>query len=112
MTDRIRQEYSWCGDLDEGIRRAVRTTGMAVSFTATTLIGGIIVWSLSQLRFQAEMARLLSILMAVNMLGAIFLVPACFSILRPSFFAASLSKETDQPEAGEAAPQAAMSSAG
>ena len=35
ITDRIRQEYSWCGDLDEGIRRAIRTTGMAVSFTAS-----------------------------------------------------------------------------
>ncbi len=113
VTDRIRQEYSWCGDLDEGIRRAIRTTGMAVSFTATTLIGGIICWSLSQLRFQAEMAQLLSILMAVNMLGAIFLVPACFSILRPGFFADSLNKDTEEQEPGQkSAPQAAMSSAG
>ena len=60
VTDRIRQEYAWCGDLDEAIRRAIRTTGMAVSFTATTLIAGIVVWSFSNLRFQAEMAQLLS----------------------------------------------------
>jgi hypothetical protein len=96
ITDRIRQEYSWTGDLDEGIRRAIRTTGMAVSFTATTLVGGIGAWILSNLRFQAEMAQLLVILMVVNMLGAILIVPAWFSILRPGFFAASLSREIEQ----------------
>ena len=96
ITDRIRQEFSWCGDLDEGIRRAIRTTGMAVSFTATTLLGGIVWWSFSELRFQAEMAFLLSILMVVNMLGAIFIVPSFFSIIRPRFFAASLKHQTEQ----------------
>ena len=97
ITDRIRQEFSWCGDLDEGIRRAIRTTGMAVTFTATTLVGGIVWWSFSNLRFQAEMAFLLSILMVVNMIGAIVLVPAVFSIIRPRFFAASLSAQNEQP---------------
>ncbi len=97
ITDRIRQEYSWCGDLDEGIRRAIRTTGMAVSFTATTLVGGIVCWSFSNLRFQAEMAQLLSILMVVDMIGAILLVPALFSILRPRFFASSLQAVKEQP---------------
>jgi predicted RND superfamily exporter protein/acyl carrier protein len=102
ITDRIRQEASWAGNLDEGIRRAIRTTGMAVTFTATTLVGGIIAWSFSNLRFQAEMARLLSILMVVNMVGAILLVPSWFSILRPGFFAASLSARTEQQNEVEA----------
>jgi predicted RND superfamily exporter protein len=112
VTDRIRQEYSWCGDLDEAIRRAIRTTGMAVSFTATTLIAGIVVWSFSQLRFQAEMAQLLSILMGVNMLGSIFLVPACFSIVRPKFFSASLAGGGEQHEVSGEQPKAAAGSAG
>ena len=110
ITDRIRQEASWCGDLDEGIRRAIRTTGMAVSFTATTLVVGIGAWIFSNLRFQAEMAVLLVILMVVNMLGAILVVPAWFSILRPAFFAASLTRETEQPNL-EAERQAATGSA-
>ena len=101
VTDRIRQEYSWRKDLDEGIKAAIRTTGMAVSFTATTLVGGIVWWSLSNLRFQAEMAQLLSILMVVNMIGAIFLVPSLFSILRPKFFAPSLN-EAPEPQDREA----------
>ena len=97
ITDRIRQEASWAGDLNEGIRRAIRTTGMAVSFTATTLVVGIGAWIFSNLRFQAEMAVLLVILMVVNMLGAILVVPACFSIVRPRFFAASLTRRPEQP---------------
>ncbi len=101
ITDRIRQEASWCGDLDEGIRRAIRTTGMAVTFTATTLVGGIIAWSFSNLRFQAEMAQLLSILMVVNMAGAILLVPSWFSILKPGFFAPSLVVEQEPQDKGQ-----------
>ncbi len=97
LTDRIRQEYSWCGDLDEGIRRAISTTGMAVSFTATTLVGGIGAWVFSNLRFQAEMAQLLTILMIVNLIAAVTVVPAMFSIFRPTFFATSLAGEKAQP---------------
>jgi len=33
--------------------------------------------------------------MVVNMVGAIFLVPCLFSILRPRFFAASLSEVSE-----------------
>lgn len=81
---RIRQEYAVCGDHGEAIRRAIRTTGMAVSFTATTLIAGIIFWYfLSDLRFQAEMSILLSLLMAANMLGATFLVPVLWAVFPP-----------------------------
>ena len=98
VIDRIRQEYSWCLDLDDAIRRAIRTTGMAVTFTATTLIAGILPWSVSNLRFQAEMAQLLSILMFVNMLGAIYLVPAWFSIVRPRFVISSLTEAAQQHE--------------
>jgi hypothetical protein len=71
----------------------VRTTGMAVSFTATTIVGGIFLWAFSNLRFQAEMAQLLVILMVINMLGAITVVPAFYSILRPKVATALLSEE-------------------
>jgi predicted RND superfamily exporter protein len=112
IIDRIRQEYSWCQDIDEAIRRAIRTTGMAVTFTATTLVAGILPWSVSNLRFQAEMAQLLSILMFVNMLGAIYLVPAWFSIVRPRFVISSLTEATQQHEMRLAAlPHAAAGSA-
>jgi hypothetical protein len=93
IVDRIRQEVADTADIDEAVRRAVRTTGMAVSFTATTVVGGIVLWSFSNLRFQAEMAQLLTLLMIVNMLGAIIIVPTFYSILRPRVATALLSPE-------------------
>jgi len=93
IVDRIRHEVVDTEDIDEAVRRAVRTTGMAVSFTATTIVGGIVLWSFSNLRFQAEMAQLLVILMVINMFGAITVVPSFYSILRPKVATALLTDE-------------------
>ncbi|HLW71782.1 MAG TPA: MMPL family transporter [Candidatus Binataceae bacterium] len=88
VVDRIRREYRRIGDYDQAIRRAISTSGMAVTFTATTLVGGVIPWYwMSELRFSAEMALLLGLLMLTHWLAAITLVPAIFSIVRPQFVA-------------------------
>jgi len=97
IVDRIRQEVADTADIDEAVRRAVRTTGMAVTFTATTVVGGIFLWMFSNLRFQAEMAQLLVFLMVLNMFGAITVVPTFYSILRPKVATALL--DDDQREA-------------
>lgn len=97
IVDRIRQEVAETADIDEAIRRAVRTTGMAVTFTATTVVGGIFLWMFSNLRFQAEMAQLLVFLMILNMFGAITIVPTFYSIMRPKVASALLTD--DQREA-------------
>ncbi len=95
IVDRVRQEVTETGgDIDEAIRRAIRTTGMAVTFTASTIVGGIFTWTASSLRFQAEMAQLLVILMVINMIGAITIVPAFYSIIQPKF-ARGLMKEEE-----------------
>ena len=39
VVDRIKREYGRLGDADMAIKRAVATSGMAVTFTATTLVG-------------------------------------------------------------------------
>ena len=96
IVDRIRQEVTDTEDVDEAVRRAVQTTGMAVSFTATTIVGGIVLWVFSNLRFQAEMAQLLAILMVINMLGAITVVPSFYSILRPKVATALLTEEQQE----------------
>ncbi|HTO52145.1 MAG TPA: MMPL family transporter [Myxococcota bacterium] len=97
IVDRIRQEMAVRKDLDESIRTAVRTTGMAVTFTGTTVVGGIGFWVFSNLRFQAEMAQLLIVLMVINMFAAVTLVPALYSILRPGVASSLLRR--DQAEA-------------
>jgi predicted RND superfamily exporter protein len=94
IVDRIRQEVAETGgDMDEAVRRTISTTGMAVTFTASTIVAGIVLWWFSNLRFQAEMAQLLVILMVVNMLGAITIVPAFYSIVKPKFARALLEEQ-------------------
>lgn len=66
---------------------------MAVAFTASTIVGGIILWTFSNLRFQADMAKLLSILMVINMLGALTVVPAFYSVFRPKVATALLTED-------------------
>jgi predicted RND superfamily exporter protein len=99
IVDRIRQEMALRGNLDEAIRAAVRTTGMAVTFTGTTVVGGIGFWVFSNLRFQAEMAQLLIVLMVINMLAAVTLVPALYSILRPGVASRVARGESDEARA-------------
>jgi predicted RND superfamily exporter protein len=97
IVDRIRHEVTDTADIDEAVRRAIRTTGMAVSFTASTIVGGIVLWTFSNLRFQADMAKMLCILMVINMLGALTVVPAFYSVFRPKVATALLTD--DQREA-------------
>ncbi|MEZ5562472.1 MAG: MMPL family transporter [Gammaproteobacteria bacterium] len=86
MMDRIKEEMHGAGDLQEAVKRAVSTTGVAIAFTATTLIGGIIMWVfISDLRFQADSARLLIIMLVLNACSAMFLVPAWAEIFKPKF---------------------------
>lgn len=102
IVDRIRQEVTETrGDIDEAVRRTVKTTGMAVTFTASTIVGGIATWMFSNLRFQAEMAQLLVILMVINMIGAITIVPAFYSIIKPKFATALLEAELAREAATE-----------
>ena len=66
--------------------KAIKTTGKAIFFTATTMIAGVIFWYfLSSLRFQAEMGLLLAIIMFINMVGALVLIPSLVSVFKPRF---------------------------
>jgi len=86
MMDRIRSEMVVLGDLHASVRRAIRTTGLAVSFTAITLIAGIVMWVvLSDLRFQAEAALLLIVMVVLNGAAAMLLVPSWVLAFKPGF---------------------------
>jgi predicted RND superfamily exporter protein len=87
MMDRIREETAKsAGDLSQAVLRAIVTTGKAVGFTATCLIGGVIMWVfISDLRFQADAALLLVVMLILNALAAMFLVPSWVMIFRPGF---------------------------
>jgi len=51
-------------------------SGTGVLFTGVTLAIGVATWIFSPLQFQADMGVLLTFMFLVNMLGAIFLLPA------------------------------------
>ncbi len=57
VMDRIREETERLGTIQAAVKEAIATTGLAVTFTATTLVAGVILWIvLSSLRFQADSA--------------------------------------------------------
>ncbi|NIB42265.1 MMPL family transporter [Pseudomaricurvus alkylphenolicus] len=87
MMDRIREEVARSdGDMSQALIRALSSTGKAIAFTATCLIGGVIMWVfLSDLRFQADAALLLVVMLVLNALAAVFLVPAWIGFFKPDF---------------------------
>jgi predicted RND superfamily exporter protein len=85
VLSRIVEEYGKCGDFDEANRRTLLTTGRAIFFTGTTLVASVILWIFFPMKFQAEMALLLSLILAFHVLGALVFIPAAVSLLRPRF---------------------------
>ncbi len=91
IMDRIREEASGCIDISDAVVRAISTTGVAVGFTALTLIGGVIMWVfISTLRFQADAALLLCVMLILNALAAVFLVTSWVTIFKPRFVTCNL----------------------
>lgn len=94
MMDRIRAEMVVLGDLSAAVQRAIRTTGLAISFTAITLIAGIVMWVvLSDLRFQAEAALLLIVMVVLNGAAAMLLVPSWVLVFKPKFICKAYADE-------------------
>ena len=62
--------------LREAFYEAMRQRGTAAVFTAVTMAIGVGTWAFSALKFQADMGILLAFMFLVNVLGAIFLLPA------------------------------------
>lgn len=73
--------------LDEGLTlrdayfETLKTTGLAVAFTGITLAAGVLTWSFSSIKFQADMGLLLTFMFLWNMVGAILLIPALAALL-------------------------------
>ena len=67
--------------LREAYYQALRDRGTAAVFTAVTMGVGVGTWVFSALKFQADMGILLAFMFVVNMLGAIFVLPALAAFL-------------------------------
>lgn len=60
----------------EALEHAILEVGMATIFTAITLAVGVATWSFSELKFQADMGKLLAFMFIVNMVMAMTALPA------------------------------------
>lgn len=71
--------------LSESYFIALKTTGIAIFYTALTLAVGVATWIWSDLKFQADMGLMLTFMFVVNMIAAIVFLPAlCRWLLRPT----------------------------
>lgn len=87
IIDGIREELHYQGhnDLVRAIRKSLNSAGRGVLITASTLIVSVILWSISSLRFQAEMGLLMAIWLCISAASALFVMPAMVFVFRPEF---------------------------
>jgi len=70
--------------MQEAYYQALSTTGRAVAFTGFALGVGVVTWTLSPIKFQADMGILLTFMFLWNMVGALWLLPAlAHFLIRP-----------------------------
>jgi predicted RND superfamily exporter protein len=85
LLSRIKEEYTRLGDLDAAIQEAIATAGNAVVLTGLIIIAGVAFWTLSDIKFQADMGLLLSVVTVFHLLGSLFLLPALIQLIKPKF---------------------------
>jgi len=71
--------------LEEALMRTIRSYSKSIIAIAGTLVIGLLVWTLSGLKFQAQMGLMLAVILFLNCLGAVFLVPVLTLLFRPKF---------------------------
>ncbi|MBA3505746.1 MAG: MMPL family transporter, partial [Betaproteobacteria bacterium] len=81
LYERMQNQLDQGRDMPEAFYQALRQRGTAAVFTAVTMAIGVGTWVFSALKFQADMGLLLAFMFLVNMLGAVFLLPALAAML-------------------------------
>jgi uncharacterized protein len=81
LYDRIEAHLHDGRGLEAAFFEALDERGTAMVFTAVTMTLGVGTWAFSALKFQADMGVLLAFMFFLNMLGALFLLPALAAFL-------------------------------
>lgn len=98
VLSRITEEYAHFPDVDQAIEEALMTTGRAILFTGTTLTASVIFWLWFPMRFQAEMALLLALILFLHVVGALVFIPSMVSLFKPRFATAgAATAQTSRP---------------
>lgn len=81
LFERMKHALADGDSLPDAFHKALQQRGTAAIFTAITMSVSVGTWAFSALKFQADMGILLAFLFLVNMLGAIFVLPALAAYL-------------------------------
>jgi|GEM_PF-1407879 len=82
---RLKEEISDSGDFVKGYVKALGTSGRAVLFTGLTMTGGLLTLCLSEMRFQAILGSMLSVVVMANTIIALLFFPVLLSVIKPKF---------------------------
>jgi predicted RND superfamily exporter protein len=85
LLSRICEEYKRTNDWNQTFMETILTTGKAITFTAFTVIFGVVFWVFSSIKFQADLGLLLSIVTMFHLIGTLILLPALVFIIKPKF---------------------------
>jgi predicted RND superfamily exporter protein len=85
VLSRIVEELAAGHDFRMAIRRMFETTGKTVLFTGVSLTASIIFWVFFPMKFQADMALLLVLLLAFHLAGALVFIPPMVALFQPRF---------------------------
>jgi len=112
VLSRIVEELVAGEGFDMAIRRMFETTGKTVLFTGVSLTASIIFWVFFPMKFQADMALLLVLLLGFHLVGALMFIPPMVSLFKPSFAIRYAEERARVREAAEAEAAAAAGAAG
>ena len=102
IVSRIIEEIRVSGDLYEAVKTALCTTGKGVTFTAVTMVMSTMLWTTSNIRFDAEMGGLLAIWMAISFVASQTLMPVLILIFKPKFIVREIPREPARADAATA----------
>jgi uncharacterized protein len=105
VLSRIVEELCAGEGFDVAIRRMFETTGKTVLFTGVSLTASIIFWVFFPMKFQADMALLLVLLLGFHLMGALMFIPPMVSLFQPRF-AIKYAEERQRIRAEQAAAEA------
>src|SRR6266478_2351121 len=102
VLSRIVEELCAGEGFDVAIRRMFETTGKTVLFTGVSLTASIIFWVFFPMKFQADMALLLVLLLGFHLMGALMFIPPMVALLKPRFVIKYAEERQRQREAAAA----------
>jgi predicted RND superfamily exporter protein len=95
------EELSAGDGFDAAVRRTFETTGKTVLFTGMSLTASIIFWVFFPMKFQAQMALLLVLLLAFHLIGALMFIPPMVALFKPRFATQHAAERQREREAEE-----------